>query len=329
MATYKEIHGVKVQYRDSDATAIVGDVWYNRSTSLLKMYAGVGAWASGTNVPAVRDNSMGFGTATAAQVAGGQNPGSSPTNLATNLDWNGSSWSEEGDLSTARRAGVGFGTSSTSGLVATGTDPNGTTAVVEQWNGTSWTEIADLNTARDYAGGAGTVTAGLVAAGNDPAPTRVESEEWNGTSWTEGANCNTGKTGPGSSFQGTQSSALLFGGKIPPASTGIKDETEEYDGSSWTEVGDMNQKRVEGCGAGVATFALAYGGAYPSTTKIDTCEEYNGSSWAEVADLSTARMNINLSNGSALNCLAIGGLASTAAVEEWDQTATVQTIAFD
>ena len=40
MATYKEIHGVNVQYRESDATAIEGDVWYNSSTGKLKMYSG-------------------------------------------------------------------------------------------------------------------------------------------------------------------------------------------------------------------------------------------------------------------------------------------------
>ena len=49
MATYKEIHGVKVQYRDSDATAVEGDVWYNSSTGKLKMYSGVGAWSTGGN----------------------------------------------------------------------------------------------------------------------------------------------------------------------------------------------------------------------------------------------------------------------------------------
>ena len=326
MATYKEIHGVKVQARAGDAPATIGDVWYNSGTGKLKMYAGVGAWASGTNLPAARDNSNGFGTATAAQVAGGKDaPG---TNLATNLDWDGSSWTEEGDLNTARRAGVGFGASSTSGMIASGYTSS-QQKIAETWNGTSWTEITDLNTEREYAGGAGTVTAGLVAAGGDPGNSRVNSEEWDGSSWTEGDNCNSGKIGPGSSFQGTQSSALLFGGKIPPASTGIKDETEEYDGSSWTEVGDMNQRRVEGCGAGTAAFALAYGGAFPSPTKLATCEEYNGSSWTEVADLSTARQNINLSNGSALNCLAVGGIPSTAAVEEWDQSASVQTISFD
>ena len=47
MATYKAIHGVNIQYRDSDATAIEGDVWYNSSTGKLKMYAALGAWSSG------------------------------------------------------------------------------------------------------------------------------------------------------------------------------------------------------------------------------------------------------------------------------------------
>ena len=39
MANYKEIHGIKVQYRDSDATAVEGDVWYNSAQGTLKMYA--------------------------------------------------------------------------------------------------------------------------------------------------------------------------------------------------------------------------------------------------------------------------------------------------
>ena len=47
MATYKEIHGVNVQYRESDAPEIEGDVWYNSSTGKLRMYASVGSWATG------------------------------------------------------------------------------------------------------------------------------------------------------------------------------------------------------------------------------------------------------------------------------------------
>ena len=47
MANYKEIHGVNIQYRTGDATAVIGDVWYNSSTGLLKAYVGAGTWASG------------------------------------------------------------------------------------------------------------------------------------------------------------------------------------------------------------------------------------------------------------------------------------------
>ena len=50
MATYKEIHGVNIQYRDSDATAIEGDVWYNAFAAKLKMYAAAGSWASGNAI---------------------------------------------------------------------------------------------------------------------------------------------------------------------------------------------------------------------------------------------------------------------------------------
>ena len=71
MATYKEIHGVKVQYRDSDATAIEGDVWYNASTGNLKMYALLGSWATGNNINTARRTMPGAGTNTLALAVGG------------------------------------------------------------------------------------------------------------------------------------------------------------------------------------------------------------------------------------------------------------------
>ena len=70
MATYKEIHGIKVQYRDSDATAVEGDVWYNASFVKLKMYMSEGAWASGGNINAGRDKLGGSGTQTVGLVFG-------------------------------------------------------------------------------------------------------------------------------------------------------------------------------------------------------------------------------------------------------------------
>ena len=97
MATYKEIHGIKVQYRDSDATEVEGDVWYNSSTGLLKMYASVGSWASGGNLNLGRYQAGGAGTATAGVVAGGDK-GGSPSFTAVCETYDGSSWTEVGDL---------------------------------------------------------------------------------------------------------------------------------------------------------------------------------------------------------------------------------------
>ena len=71
MATYKEIHGVKVQYRDSDATAIEGDVWYNATTGKLKMYASAGAWATGGTGNTARQELGGDGPQTAVHAEAG------------------------------------------------------------------------------------------------------------------------------------------------------------------------------------------------------------------------------------------------------------------
>ena len=40
MATYKEIHGINIQSRDSDPTAVEGDVWYNDTKCLLQLVHG-------------------------------------------------------------------------------------------------------------------------------------------------------------------------------------------------------------------------------------------------------------------------------------------------
>ena len=120
MATYKEIHGVKVQYRDSDATAVEGDVWYNSSTGLLKMYSAVGAWATGGTLNTIKGAGTGGGTAvvgtqTSAINAYGQT--TPPSALTANAEtYDGSSWTEVANTNTVR-AGLGAaGASSASGI---------------------------------------------------------------------------------------------------------------------------------------------------------------------------------------------------------------------
>ena len=102
MATYKEIHGIKIQYRDSDATAVEGDVWYNSTGGKLKMYASAGSWATGGNLNTGRITlaGAGKGTQTAGLVFGGYTP--APSISGANESYDGSSWTEVGDLNSGR-----------------------------------------------------------------------------------------------------------------------------------------------------------------------------------------------------------------------------------
>ena len=92
--------------------------------------------------------------------------------------WNGSSWTEVGDLNTARAYMGADGTQYICfSFWRMSSSFHQVTANAELWNGTSWSETTDLNTARTYLanGGAGANnTAGLalvVAPGSDTGAT--------------------------------------------------------------------------------------------------------------------------------------------------------------
>ena len=80
----------------------------------------------------------GCGTSTAALAFGG---GNSPSQLAYTETWNGSSWTETADLSTARRQLWGAGTNTNAlafgGETAPGA-PGANSALSETWNGSAW-----------------------------------------------------------------------------------------------------------------------------------------------------------------------------------------------
>ena len=135
MATYKSIHGLKVDIVDTDAI----------SSQILG-----GTWASGGSMNTARRN----GTASGEQTAGlyfGGTPGSGKSDL--NESYNGSSWTEVSELNTARDQACGAGPQ-TSALCYLGATPS-MTLNCESWDGSSWTEVADTNTGRQLASSAG------------------------------------------------------------------------------------------------------------------------------------------------------------------------------
>jgi len=116
---------------------------------------------------------------TAALAAGGIAP-SVTVNAET---WNGSAWTEVGNLNTARER-MGAGGTSAAALVFGG-EP-GNVAHTEEWDGASWIETSNLNTGRSEFGGAGTTTAGLAFGGQTGSPNvrTAGTEEWNVPSTT-------------------------------------------------------------------------------------------------------------------------------------------------
>ena len=127
---------------------------------------------------------------TAALCYGGESPSGNDSRCES---WNGSAWTEVGDLNAAKRDGAGVGTVYTSCLAAGGY----VTAVVatnERWNGSSWTEVNNLNTARRLLTGTGAVNTQAIAVSGWLQPGQSTNvETWNGTNWTETTDVNVGR----------------------------------------------------------------------------------------------------------------------------------------
>tara|TARA_B100000029_G_scaffold301448_1_gene294354 strand:- start:2167 stop:4017 length:1851 start_codon:yes stop_codon:yes gene_type:complete len=301
MAKYIEIKGHSIQATDTDPV----------------VYAG--AWSSGGSLNAERSNAGGAGIQTSALMIGQDG---SPQAIVE--EYNGSSWSEVGDLNTGRNARA-MGANAEAAIATGGYDPGVSTGSVktEEFDGSSWSEVGDLNAKKEAMGIFGISTAGLAVSGlnrgsppgNSTRPVNVES--WDGSSWTEIANVNQGRSSLIGS--GIQTSGIITGGNPAPAQNLV----ESWDGSSWTEVTEMNQNRGrQGAGSGTSnTSAMVFGGyADPPTTVVATTEEWNGSAWTEVADLSAARSDMSASTNAPTSLsLAFGGLTppETTATEEW------------
>jgi hypothetical protein len=273
-----------------------------------------GAWASGGTINSARSEFGGAaGTQTATLIFGGQ---ADPL-AQLNESYDGSSWTEVGDLNSDHYYAAGLGTQ-TAALCVTGNPSQQTN--VESWNGTSWTEIADVNTGRWGPGSSksGTSTAATIAAGKTTADVAV-AETWDGTSWTEVGDLSTARRQVASCGESATSMLVISGMPAP------KTVVESYDGSSWTEVGDVGASRYAGGGAGSVTSAIFSGGGPSSAAN----EEFDGSSWTEVANLPTAH-DAGASAGTGVSAIVASGRnpggSSHTGTAEWTKAQNIKVI---
>jgi len=321
MANYKELEGFGVQTlaTDPDSPGWIGSIFYNSTSGTFKTVKPgglpAGTWASGGNRPTGVQGGTGFGSGSTSGLAATGNlfpTGGVTVDVQT---YDGSSWTEVGNVNTARKyLAASGGSPQTAGIVfGGGLNPGPGTRYTnaELWNGSAWTETGDLNTARDNIRGAGASSTAALAFGGFPSPTG-QTESWNGTSWTEVNDLNTAK-GNGAGF-GTSTNAIAAGNDTPAPSG----ETEYWNGTSWTEVNDLNTARSYQFGFGISTSGIVAGG---NPDPIAQTEFWNGTSWTEVADLGSARWAGNYQNGSSgTNGLVSGGIPGaplTTATEEW------------
>jgi len=312
MATYRDIHGFKIQNVSSDPpTSVAGDVWYNSTSGVLKVNSGTlsGAWATGgtLNQSPDRTDVGGFGTKTAAICAG-----ASPLSGITE-SYNGTSWTEVNDMNTGRTAGSATGTQ-TDGILAGGFP--GTVTTAETWNGTNWTSISSMNSSKRYNNSAGISTSAIMFSGyRFPPGALVETELWNGTNWTEVNDMNVARYyGVG---DGTSTAALSASGD------GADNQTELWNGTNWTSVSNMPSGTQKGAGGGTTTSFFVQGGEPPPAGSTKT-QFYNGSSWTEGAFTNSA--HIEGSGAGSANSDAIVFAGFNKPTEEFSETGGIRTI---
>mgnify|MGYP003127973606 FL=1 len=330
---------------DSDACLIAGG-----STNATELYNGT-SWTEKNDMSAPGNPMYArhpVGTTTAALAAGGGSPYQS-----TVEQWDGTNWTETGDLVTA----TAFGSNSpvgttTAGLIAGGLISGGAFSAINQvWNGSSWSDQNELNEGRSYCAGLGTTTAALEIGGQPSGPTFGNKvEQWDGSSWTEISEFNTSRAR--GTAGGTTTSALFYAGTVGPSSTHTA-VTEFWNGSSWTEIADLSTARTRGGGGGSLASAILAGGRpapavtgateewsapatfnqiqqgqlfFNSTTNAfkETIVDIPGATWASGPTLGTARYFLS-GVGNPSNALVFGGTLyspnATGATEEWNGSA--------
>jgi len=335
MATYKEIFGKQIKFLSSDpANEAEGQMWYNSTSGTFKSVLVTEGVSSGANLATGRTGCAGGGIQSAAWVSGGSVSGPPPTSLQTTEEYNGTGWASGGDMTTARGY-AGSGGPQTAGIAAGGFPypaPPVNMTTVESYNGTTWSGETALPTAVWTNGIIGSEPA-CVSVGRGTPTSDNAVFNYDGSTWTTGGTRNSIR-GYTSMAAGVQTAGIIAGGYEPPLSPPAGVKVESYDGTSWTSETDCNADTYMGSLSGSQTSIVKMGGQTTTPPVVSNAvETYDGSSWAtSPATLTTARGYVGMTGNSPSSSAGLisggsttGGVASTAATEEFNRSANVIT----
>ena len=294
MADYININGNNIPIRASDPTnPIVGEIWYNSTTNLLKGQAlsTSGTWSTSGTMNTGRGQASGLGTLTAGLAAGTQSP--TPNQVLTE-EYDGSTWSVGGNLNDGRADLNTFGVQ-TAGIAAAGDDfpnPSRATTAAEEYNGSAWTSI-NPTVGGSYEGGSaaamGTQTSGLIVGGRTSPATSLTNvtQEYDGTSFSAGANYPSVVQGS-SVFGATGTTAISAGGDSTNPGTTLITSAFSYDGSTWASINSPTGATTQGVGSGTNTVGLIFGGTNGISAQTQT-ETFDGTCFAADTNMANAR----------------------------------------
>ena len=195
------------------------------------------SWSNGGNInpPQGTSGGSGSGTQTAALIAGNVvgGPGTS-TYVATTFEYDGSSWTNGGNMQTSPYRSYTSNTAGTqtASLYSTGQLAPGTrSTATEEYNGSSWTGGGVYPTGLARVTGCGTQTAATAFLGSAPGvPNTTLACSYNGSSWTAITSTNEERSDAGGA--GSQDNALGMGGY--KSGVGVTAAVELWNGTSWT-----------------------------------------------------------------------------------------------
>ena len=189
------------------------------------------SWTAGNPVLSGRGYLAGCGTTTSGLAIGGYDG----ARLEIVEEFDGTSWSEVGDLQTANDNSLMAAVQGTAAAaLAFGGYPTPATRT-ESYNGSTWTEVNDLNQGRSNGQGSGTATAALAIGGAPPNAGLANVEVWDGTSWTE-TSYDLGSGRYYGAAAGSSTNAIGMGGyNIAAAPAYALNTSEELEAASTTK----------------------------------------------------------------------------------------------
>jgi hypothetical protein len=317
------------EVRSDDPSASAGTVWFNTTSGVLKVYRTIAAWSAEAAITVAKDSGMGFGTPSAAMVAGGTSDGNDF--VTTTYEWNGSAWSTGGVMANAGWLAMCFGSQTsayTHGGYNSHSGSGGWHQNAEEYNGTSWSSAtADYTIALKEGNALGaTETAGLAAGGRNTSNSMINTcKSYNGSSWSaENARQNSVYD---SATAGTTTAGMMAGGY----NSGHQNHGEEWDGTSWANSGDLGTARsaIHTGQCGTQASAMVVSGVGGSGRTVTT-EIYNGSTFAAGTSISVAVQYAQIAANSNTDVLHMGGDSSAGSSQTTNQsyaeTVTARTV---